>query len=84
MNMLWAFVELNWEIDLKKFAIHQGYQTENQLSYFKKCNDHHKAWDSICNIYREAMSLELIWPYVESQPNPTVDGYNLGLKSNRI
>ncbi|GBC22372.2 hypothetical protein GLOIN_2v1770734 [Rhizophagus irregularis DAOM 181602=DAOM 197198] len=73
-----------WEIDLKKFAIHQGYQTENQLSYFKKCNDHHKAWDSICNIYREAMSLELIWPYVESQPNPTVDGYNLGLKSNRI
>ncbi|CAG8773276.1 13626_t:CDS:2, partial [Rhizophagus irregularis] len=39
------------------------------------CNDHHKAWDSICNIYREAMSLELIWPYVESQPNPTIFYY---------
>jgi len=63
------------EIDLKQFAMCQGYRTENQLSYFKKCSDHHKAWDSVCNIYRNAMSLELMWPYVKSQPNPSVDGY---------
>ncbi|RHZ84150.1 hypothetical protein Glove_85g68 [Diversispora epigaea] len=49
MNMLRAFVE---EIDIKRFATCQGYRTDNQLSYFKKCADHHKSWDSICNIYQ--------------------------------
>ena len=62
------------EIDLKQFAICQGYKTENQLAYFKKCNDHHKSWDSICNIYRQAMAMELMWPYVNSHSNPTADG----------
>jgi hypothetical protein len=66
---------LNRDIDLKQFAICQGYRTENQLTYFKKCHDHHKSWDSVCNIYRQAMSLELVWPYVKSQPNPSVEGY---------
>lgn len=72
------FLEINLqfrEIDLKQFAICQGYRTENQLAFFKKCRDHHKAWDSICNIYRKAMSSELMWPYVKSTSNPTVDGY---------
>ena len=49
--------------------------SENQLGYFKKCYDHHKSWDSICNIYRQAMSLELIWPYIKNHDNPTVEGY---------
>ncbi|RIB04656.1 hypothetical protein C2G38_2221792 [Gigaspora rosea] len=35
MNMLKAFVELNWAIDINQFAIHQGYRTENQLRFFK-------------------------------------------------
>ncbi|RIB21667.1 hypothetical protein C2G38_2175981 [Gigaspora rosea] len=48
INMLCAYVELNWGIDLKRFAIYQGYRTENQLAYFKKCADYHKSWDSIC------------------------------------
>ncbi|CAG8748246.1 11699_t:CDS:2, partial [Funneliformis caledonium] len=39
--------------------INQGYKTENQLGYFKKCADHHKAWDSVCNIYQHAMAIEL-------------------------
>jgi hypothetical protein len=60
MNMLKAFVELNWDIDIKNFAQYQGYQHENQLRFFKKCIDHHKSWDSICNIYRHAMASELI------------------------
>lgn len=62
-------------IDIKRFAQCQGYRTENQLGYFKKCADHHKAWDSICNIYRHAMTMELVWPYVVSTPNPCVSGY---------
>ncbi|RHZ65134.1 hypothetical protein Glove_319g192 [Diversispora epigaea] len=80
MNMLKAYVELNWLIDIKQFAIRQGYRTENQLNFFKKCGDHHKAWDSICNIYRHAMSLELLWPYVRNYSNPSVEGYLLWVK----
>jgi len=63
------------EIDLKNFAQCQGYHTESQLGYFKKCSDHHKAWDSICNVYRHAMSMELVWPYVATVSNPSVEGY---------
>ncbi|KAF0412364.1 hypothetical protein F8M41_007935 [Gigaspora margarita] len=61
--------------DLKVFARCQGYQTDNQLEFFQKCSDHHKLWDSICNIYRYSMALELIWPYVSSHNNPTLNGY---------
>src|SRR6266498_2345486 len=43
INMLKAFVELNWNIDIKEFAQCQGYRTENQLQFFKKCSDHHKS-----------------------------------------
>ena len=62
-------------IDINYFAQCQGYRTENQLGYFKKCADHHKAWDSICHIYRHAMARELVWPYVISDSNPIVSGY---------
>ncbi|RHZ49681.1 hypothetical protein Glove_518g13 [Diversispora epigaea] len=75
MNMLKAFVELNWLIDIKEFAQTQGYRTDNQLAFFKKCADHHKSWDSICNIYRHAMVMELIWPFVLNYENPTVHEY---------
>ncbi|RIB02044.1 hypothetical protein C2G38_2292881 [Gigaspora rosea] len=80
MNMLRAFVELNWDIDLKQFAISQEYKTENQLSYFKKCHDHHKSWDSVCNIYRRAMAMELMWPYVKYSSNPSVEEYLVWVK----
>ncbi|RHZ78516.1 hypothetical protein Glove_162g102 [Diversispora epigaea] len=43
MNMLRAFVKLNWDIDIRDFAQNQGYRTENQLQFFKKCSDHHKS-----------------------------------------
>lgn len=62
-------------IDIKQFAIRQGYRTENQLGFFKKCTDHHKSWDSICEIYRHAMTCELLWPYVVETANPSVNGY---------
>ncbi|RHZ57004.1 hypothetical protein Glove_395g82 [Diversispora epigaea] len=75
MNMLRSFVELNWDIDIRDFAQNQGYRTENQLQFFKKCSDYHKSWDSICNIYRHAMVSELMWPYVISDENPSVEGY---------
>src|SRR6266498_3292724 len=75
MNMLKAFVELNWDIDIKEFAQYQGYRTENQLQFFKKCSDYHKLWDSICNIYRHAMASELMWPYIISEENPSVESY---------
>jgi len=75
MNMLKSFVELNWDIDIRDFAQCQGYRSGNQLQFFKKCSDHHKSWDSICNIYRHAMASELMWPYVISEENPSVEGY---------
>ena len=62
-------------IDIKKFSNIQGYRTENQLGYFKKCADHHKSWDSICNIYRHAITCELLWLYVVATENPSADGY---------
>jgi hypothetical protein len=75
MNMLKAFVELNWDIDIREFAQCQGYRSEGQLQFFKKCSDHHKSWDSICNIYRHAMASELMWPYVVSNENLSAEGY---------
>ncbi len=75
MNMLKAFVELNWDIDIKEFAQYQGYRTENQLQFFKKCSNYHKSWDSICNIYRHAIASELIWPYIISKENPFIESY---------
>lgn len=60
---------------MKYFAKSQGYRSEKQLGYFKKCLDHHKSWDSICKIYRQAVSSELMWPYVKDHANPTVEGY---------
>ncbi|KAF0467586.1 hypothetical protein F8M41_025984 [Gigaspora margarita] len=83
MNMLRAYVELNWEIDLKRFAISQGYRTENQLAYFKKCADYHKSWDSICNIYRQAMAMELLWPYVKDHLEPSVEEYLVWVKEQQ-
>src|SRR3989337_1513317 len=83
MNMIRAYVELNWEIDLKEFATCQDYRTENQLAYFKKCIDHHKSWDSICNIYCQAIAMELMWPYVKSHSNPSVEGYLAWVKEQQ-
>jgi len=58
------------------FAQHQGYnRSDKQLEFFRKCGDHHKSWDSICNVYRYSMASELIWPFVENNDNPTVDSY---------
>ena len=62
-------------IDIKQFASLQGYRTENQLGYFKKCADYHKSWDSICNIYRHAVTCELLWPYIAATENPSVENY---------
>ncbi|KAF0504095.1 hypothetical protein F8M41_019631 [Gigaspora margarita] len=75
MNMLRAFVELNWKIDIKRFAKCQRYRTENQLAYFKKCANHHKSWNSICNIYRRAISIELMWPYIKNNSDLSVERY---------
>ncbi|RIB27731.1 hypothetical protein C2G38_2239929 [Gigaspora rosea] len=68
-------ITLQKEIDIKRFAKCQGYQTESQLAYFKKCADHHKPWNSICNIYHQAISMELVWPYVKSHSDLSVKGY---------
>ncbi|CAG8571090.1 5002_t:CDS:2, partial [Scutellospora calospora] len=57
------------------FAKCQGYKTEKQLAYFKKCYDYHKAWDSICNIYCYAIATELIWLYVKNSLNLSAKRY---------
>ncbi|RIB26512.1 hypothetical protein C2G38_2163148 [Gigaspora rosea] len=56
-----------WNIDLKQFATYQGYKTESQLAYFKKCHEYHKSWDSVCSIYRQAMAIELSGLYNQHQ-----------------
>ena len=58
----------------------QGYRTENQLAYFKKCTDYHKSWDSVCNIYRKAM---VMLPYVKSHSDLSVGGYITWAKQQR-
>ncbi|RIB10196.1 hypothetical protein C2G38_2206781 [Gigaspora rosea] len=70
-------------IDLKRYAICQGYCTKNQLSYFKKCADHHKFWDFICSIYHQAMAMELLWPYVKSHSTPSVEEYLAWVKEQQ-
>ncbi|CAG8620373.1 7993_t:CDS:2, partial [Diversispora eburnea] len=75
INMLKLFVKLNWNIDIRDFVQCQRYQNENQLQFFKKYSDHHKAWDSVCNIYKHAMASKLMWPYVISEENLFVEGY---------
>ncbi len=49
----------------------------------KKCADHHKAWDSVCNIYRHVTAIELVWPYVISDFNLTVNGYLGQIKNQK-
>ena len=71
------------DIDIKQFAICQGYKTENQLAYFKKCYDHHKSWNSVCNIYRQTMAIELMWPYVKNHSNLSVEGYLAWVKEQK-
>ncbi|KAF0462463.1 hypothetical protein F8M41_000294 [Gigaspora margarita] len=61
----------------------QGYKTENQLIYFKKCYDHHKFWDLVCNIHRQAMAMGLIWTYVKNCPNPLVEDYLAWVKRQK-
>ncbi|KAF0441057.1 hypothetical protein F8M41_004011 [Gigaspora margarita] len=70
-------------IDLKRFAVCQEYRTKNQLSYFKRCADYHKSWDSICNIYHQAMAMKLLWPYVKSHSNPSVEEYLVWAKEQQ-
>ncbi|RIB22016.1 hypothetical protein C2G38_2076772 [Gigaspora rosea] len=43
MNMLRAFVELNWDVDIRNFAHCQGYRSDNQLRFFKNCSDHQQV-----------------------------------------
>ncbi|RHZ81206.1 hypothetical protein Glove_123g14 [Diversispora epigaea] len=70
--------EMNMIIDIKEFAQIQGYRTDNQLAFFKKCTDHHKSWNSICNIYRHAMATELIWPFVQN----SIINFRNGIQNN--
>jgi len=73
MNMVKAFVELNWAVDIKNFAQCQWYQTESSF-------DSSKNVLIIINpgiqyvIYTHSMSSELIWPYVISEENPSAEG----------
>ena len=78
MNMLKSFVELNWEITYSQFGKEMGYKSERAAAFFKSAGDHHKSWYNLC-IYRDALALELLRPYVnnclEKQLEPTVDGF---------
>ncbi|CAG8841705.1 16769_t:CDS:2, partial [Gigaspora margarita] len=40
--------------------------------------------DSICNIYRYAMSLKLVWPYIVKENNLSVEEYLTWAQSQTI
>jgi hypothetical protein len=78
MNMLKAYIELNWNIMYSVFGNEMGFQSGKAQAFFKSAGDHHKAWYNLC-IYRDALALELLRPYtincVENGIEPTVDGF---------
>ena len=78
MNLGRAFVKLNWDVFVKCTGFALGFQSPKALSYLYKGADHHKLWHFL-EINYDAISLELVYPYVkeciEKKIVPTCDGY---------
>ena len=78
LNLMKAFVELNWDICFKSLAQLMGWRSENALQNAKKCTDTHKTWQMILVFYIGTLE-ELLLVYVRkslsSNENPTVKGF---------
>ncbi len=66
MNMVKGIVELGWDVFWKDLAICMNFRSETALLFCKKVSDHHKGW-TLCRIAREAITKELILPYVRQE-----------------
>ncbi len=78
LNLMKAFVELNWEICFKELAQLMGWQSENALQNAKKCTDTHKTWQMILVFYIGTLE-ELLVNYVRislsKNEEPSVKGF---------
>ena len=66
INMVRGIIELGWDIFWKELAMTMNFRSETALRYAKAASDHHKAW-TLCRISREALTKELIVPFVRAQ-----------------
>ena len=66
MNMLKGIVELGWEVLWKNLAMCLNFRSETALNCAKKVTDHHKGC-TMCRIVREAVTKELIVPFVRQE-----------------
>ena len=66
MNMVKGIVELGWDIFWKQMVIGLNFRSEAAQKSAKKVSDHHKGW-TMCRIARQALTQELILPFVRDE-----------------
>ena len=78
LNLMKAFVELNWDICFKVLAQLMGWRSENALQNAKKCTDTHKTWQMILVFYIGTLE-ELLVNYARislaNSEEPSVKGF---------
>jgi hypothetical protein len=72
MNLVKSFVELCWDIFYQEMVKIFGFTTDNALIGAKRVSDHHKAW-TLLTIARQALTAELILPYVRAMLGQDVE-----------
>jgi hypothetical protein len=72
MNLVKSFIELTWDIFYQEMVKIYGFTTDNALNGAKRVSDHHKAW-TLLTIAREALTAELLLPYVRTMLGQDID-----------
>ena len=68
MNLMKAFVELNWDIFMKPLVNRMGWTSEAAMKAAKMCYDNHKTWQLILTFHLGTLQ-ELVLPYVRKCQN---------------
>ncbi|MEW8547705.1 MAG: hypothetical protein AB2693_29710 [Candidatus Thiodiazotropha sp.] len=79
MNLMKAFVELNWDVFMAMLAKRMGWTSESALKAAKLCYDNHKTWQLIL-VFHFGSLLELLTPYLRQlvdqvSEEPTPNGF---------
>lgn len=71
-----SFLDVNWDVAYRGFALSQGYHGDRQLLYIRSGKDHHKTFDDISR-YVDGICDELLLAFVASSPGEehSVDGF---------
>ena len=71
-----SFLDVNWDVAYKGFALSQGYHGDKQLMYIRSGKDHHKTFDDISR-FVDGVVDELLVAYVRSDISvqASVDGF---------